>query len=114
MSSWWPMESYSIAPGPIETGMLVRGPAYNDEWLAAHVPLGRWGRATEVAACVALLTGDDGGAGIGREGPLQRRSSPLRLRPRSSPMLLPLRLRQAPMRRRSSLRCRRPRSRLLR
>jgi NAD(P)-dependent dehydrogenase (short-subunit alcohol dehydrogenase family) len=51
----------SLAPGPIEAGMLLRGPAFSDEWLAAHVPLGRWGRASEVAASVALLAGDGGG-----------------------------------------------------
>lgn len=56
----------SIAPGPIEAGMLVRGPAYNDAWLAEHVPLGRWGRADEVAACVALLAGEDGGYFVGQ------------------------------------------------
>jgi NAD(P)-dependent dehydrogenase (short-subunit alcohol dehydrogenase family) len=56
----------SVAPGPIEAGMLVRGPAYDDDWLAAHVPLGRWGRADEVAACVALLAGDDGGYFVGQ------------------------------------------------
>jgi NAD(P)-dependent dehydrogenase (short-subunit alcohol dehydrogenase family) len=56
----------SVAPGPIEAGMLVRGAAYSDEWLAAHVPLGRWGRADEVAACVALLAGEDGGYFVGQ------------------------------------------------
>jgi 3-oxoacyl-[acyl-carrier protein] reductase len=56
----------SVAPGPIEAGMLVRGPAYDDDWLAAHVPLGRWGRADEVAACVALLAGDEGGYFVGQ------------------------------------------------
>ena len=56
----------SVAPGPIEAGMLVRGPAYSDEWLAANVPLGRWGRADEVAACVALLAGEGGGYFVGQ------------------------------------------------
>jgi NAD(P)-dependent dehydrogenase (short-subunit alcohol dehydrogenase family) len=56
----------SVAPGPIEAGMLLRGPAYDNDWLAAHVPLGRWGRADEVAACVALLAGDDGGYFVGQ------------------------------------------------
>jgi 3-oxoacyl-[acyl-carrier protein] reductase len=56
----------SVAPGPVEAGMLVRGAAYSDEWLAAHVPLGRWGRAEEVAACVALLAGEDGGYFVGQ------------------------------------------------
>jgi NAD(P)-dependent dehydrogenase (short-subunit alcohol dehydrogenase family) len=56
----------SVAPGPIEAGMLLHEAAYNDEWLAAHVPLGRWGRASEVAACVALLAGEDGGYFVGQ------------------------------------------------
>jgi 3-oxoacyl-[acyl-carrier protein] reductase len=56
----------SVAPGPIEAGMLVNGPAYSDAWLAAHVPLGRWGRASEVAASVAFLAGDDGGYFVGQ------------------------------------------------
>jgi NAD(P)-dependent dehydrogenase (short-subunit alcohol dehydrogenase family) len=56
----------SVAPGPIEAGMLVRGPAYSDAWLAEHVPLGRWGRADEVAGCVALLAGEDGGYFVGQ------------------------------------------------
>jgi NAD(P)-dependent dehydrogenase (short-subunit alcohol dehydrogenase family) len=51
----------SVAPGPIEAGMLVRGPSYDEGWLAANVPVGRWGRPEEVAACVALLAGADGG-----------------------------------------------------
>ena len=56
----------SVAPGPIEAGMLVSGEAYSDEWLAAHVPLGRWGQATEVAASVAFLAGEDGGYFVGQ------------------------------------------------
>jgi 3-oxoacyl-[acyl-carrier protein] reductase len=56
----------SVAPGPIEAGMLMRGAAYTDEWLEAHVPIGRWGRADEVAACVALLAGEDGGYFVGQ------------------------------------------------
>lgn len=56
----------SVAPGPIEAGMLLRGEAYSDEWMAGHIPIGRWGRASEVAACVALLAGDDGGYFVGQ------------------------------------------------
>jgi NAD(P)-dependent dehydrogenase (short-subunit alcohol dehydrogenase family) len=56
----------SVAPGPIEAGMLLDGEAYSAEWLAAHVPLGRWGRASEVAASVAFLAGDDGGYFVGQ------------------------------------------------
>jgi NAD(P)-dependent dehydrogenase (short-subunit alcohol dehydrogenase family) len=56
----------SVAPGPIEAGMLLTEAAYSDDWLAAHVPLGRWGRASEVAATVALLAGDEGGYFVGQ------------------------------------------------
>ena len=56
----------SVAPGPIEAGMLLNEAAYSDEWLAAHVPVGRWGRASEVAAAVALLAGDEGGCFVGQ------------------------------------------------
>jgi 3-oxoacyl-[acyl-carrier protein] reductase len=56
----------SVAPGPIEAGMLLTEAAFSDEWLAAHVPIGRWGRPEEVAACVALLAGDEGGYFVGQ------------------------------------------------
>jgi NAD(P)-dependent dehydrogenase (short-subunit alcohol dehydrogenase family) len=56
----------SVAPGPIEAGMLLGEAAHSDEWLAAHVPLGRFGRPSEVAACVALLAGDEGGYFVGQ------------------------------------------------
>jgi len=51
----------SVAPGPIEAGMLLTEAAYSDAWLAANVPVGRWGRPAEVAACVSLLAGPEGG-----------------------------------------------------
>jgi len=56
----------SVAPGPIEAGMLLDGPSYDDEWLAAHVPVGRWGQPEEVAATVAFLAGEDGGYFVGQ------------------------------------------------
>ena len=56
----------SVAPGPIEAGMLLKEAAYSDDWLAAHVPLGRWGQPDEVAASVAFLAGDDGGYYVGQ------------------------------------------------
>jgi NAD(P)-dependent dehydrogenase (short-subunit alcohol dehydrogenase family) len=56
----------SVAPGPIEAGMLLRAEAHSDEWLAANVPLGRFGRSAEVAACVALLVNDEGGYFVGQ------------------------------------------------
>ena len=55
-----------VAPGPIEVGMLLSEAAYSDEWLAAHVPIGRWGRPDEVAASVAFLAGEDGGYYVGQ------------------------------------------------
>jgi 3-oxoacyl-[acyl-carrier protein] reductase len=56
----------SVAPGPVEAGMLVAGPSYREDWLRANVPAGRWGRPEEVAASVALLAGDDGGFYVGQ------------------------------------------------
>jgi 3-oxoacyl-[acyl-carrier protein] reductase len=56
----------SVAPGPIEAGILLGAPAHSEEWLAAHVPLGRFGRPGEVAACVSLLAGDEGGYFVGQ------------------------------------------------
>ena len=51
----------SVAPGPIEAGMLLHEAAYSDQWLAANVPVGRWGQPSDVAATVALLVGPEGG-----------------------------------------------------
>ena len=56
----------SVAPGPIEAGILLGQAAHSDEWLAANVPLGRFGRPSEVAACVALLIGAEGGYFVGQ------------------------------------------------
>jgi NAD(P)-dependent dehydrogenase (short-subunit alcohol dehydrogenase family) len=56
----------SVAPGPIEAGMLLGEAAYSDEWLAANVPLGRFGTPGEVAACVSLLAGPEGGYFVGQ------------------------------------------------
>jgi 3-oxoacyl-[acyl-carrier protein] reductase len=56
----------SVAPGPIEAGMLLGEAAYSDSWLGANVPLGRFGRPSEVAACVALLAGEEGGFFVGQ------------------------------------------------
>jgi 3-oxoacyl-[acyl-carrier protein] reductase len=51
----------SVAPGPIEAGMLLGGPSHSGDWVQANVPIGRYGRPDEVAECVALLAGDHGG-----------------------------------------------------
>ena len=59
----------SVAPGPIEAGMLLREAAYSDDWLAAHVPLGRWG-TRERGSRVRGLPG-------GRRRRLLRGSGPL-------------------------------------
>jgi NAD(P)-dependent dehydrogenase (short-subunit alcohol dehydrogenase family) len=45
----------SVAPGPIEAGLLLGEETYTDEWLAANVPAGRWGTPQDVAATVAFL-----------------------------------------------------------
>ena len=62
----------SVAPGPIEAGMLLSEAAYSDEWLAANVPIGRWGRPSEVAASVALPR-RRGGRLLRRPGALAQR-----------------------------------------
>ena len=47
-----------VAPGPIETDMLVAYPEeYNDVTLAT-IPLGRWGTVRDVASTVAFLASD--------------------------------------------------------
>ena len=56
----------SVAPGPIEAGMLLTEAAYSDAWLAANVPIGRWGRPSDVAATVAFLVGEEGGYFVGQ------------------------------------------------
>ena len=56
----------SVAPGPIEAGMLLKEAAYSTAWLDANVPIRRWGTPSEVAATVALLAGDDGGYFVGQ------------------------------------------------
>jgi NAD(P)-dependent dehydrogenase (short-subunit alcohol dehydrogenase family) len=56
----------SVAPGPIEAGILLGEAAYSEEWLAANVPIGRFGQPHEVAACVALLAGAEGGYFVGQ------------------------------------------------
>jgi NAD(P)-dependent dehydrogenase (short-subunit alcohol dehydrogenase family) len=45
-----------LAPGPIDTPMVARFPAEVRERLEASVPLGRLGRAPEIAAAIAYLT----------------------------------------------------------
>ncbi len=54
----------TIAPGPVETDMLLSMPA---DWLdakRAEMPLGRFGRAEEIAPAALLLASVDGGAFI--------------------------------------------------
>jgi 3-oxoacyl-[acyl-carrier protein] reductase len=55
----------SVAPGPIEAGMLLAEDAYSPEWLAVNAPLGRFGTPEEVAATVSLLAGEGGGYYVG-------------------------------------------------
>jgi len=46
--------------------MLLHEAAYSDAWLAANVPIGRWGRPSDVAATVAFLVGEEGGYFVGQ------------------------------------------------
>lgn len=45
----------AVAPGPIESGGLLRQPADVREQVGSHVPLGRLGQPNEVAEAVAWL-----------------------------------------------------------
>lgn len=49
----------AVAPGPIDTPMLARFTAEQRERIATAVPLGRLGKADEVAAAIAWLVGHD-------------------------------------------------------
>jgi NAD(P)-dependent dehydrogenase (short-subunit alcohol dehydrogenase family) len=51
----------AVAPGPTDTGMLTRftGTAENKAALAAQVPLGRLGRAEEVADGIVFIASDE-------------------------------------------------------
>ncbi|MEI9936601.1 MAG: glucose 1-dehydrogenase [Pseudomonadota bacterium] len=51
----------AVAPGPTDTGMLTRftGTAENKAALAAQVPLGRLGLATEVADGIVFIASDE-------------------------------------------------------
>jgi len=50
-----------VAPGPIETDMLAELGDRQIEAMAAAVPLGRLGQASEIAAAVAYLASDEAG-----------------------------------------------------
>jgi 3-oxoacyl-[acyl-carrier protein] reductase len=50
-----------VAPGPIETEMFQAVSDERRELIGRAVPLGRLGQASEVAAAVAFLAGDDAG-----------------------------------------------------
>lgn len=52
----------AVCPGPIETPMterIVRDDRETYEELRGNIPLGRWGRADDVAAAIAFLASDD-------------------------------------------------------
>jgi 3-oxoacyl-[acyl-carrier protein] reductase len=55
----------AIAPGPIDTGLVRQN---SEEWQAAfraRLPVGRFGRAEEIAATALLLAGPQGGFYVG-------------------------------------------------
>lgn len=52
----------AVCPGPIETHMtepLIKSDAARREELRRNVPLGRWGKASEVASVIAFLASDE-------------------------------------------------------
>jgi acetoacetyl-CoA reductase len=50
-----------ICPGYIDTDMVAAVPAKVLEGIIAAIPIGRLGRAEEIAACVSFLAGPDAG-----------------------------------------------------
>lgn len=48
----------SILPGLIETAMMARNPDERNAGILAQVPLGRAGKALEVAECAVYLASD--------------------------------------------------------
>jgi acetoacetyl-CoA reductase len=50
-----------IAPGYIDTEMVAAVPEKVLESIIAQIPVGRLGKASEIAKCVAFLASDDGG-----------------------------------------------------
>jgi 3-oxoacyl-[acyl-carrier protein] reductase len=54
----------TLAPGPVETEMLMQMPAAWLERKRAELPLGRFGRVEEIAPAALLLASVDGGAFI--------------------------------------------------
>ncbi|MHB8695027.1 MAG: SDR family NAD(P)-dependent oxidoreductase [Solirubrobacteraceae bacterium] len=56
----------SIAPGPIETGILLIEENYNDEWMRQNVPAGRWGKPDDVAATASFLLSGEADFFIGQ------------------------------------------------
>src|SRR3954453_8245745 len=51
----------AIAPGYIDTEMVAAAPAAGPEKIVAKIPIGRLGRAEEIARGVPFLCSDDGG-----------------------------------------------------
>ncbi len=49
----------TLSPGPIETAMMLAAPAEVRSALASKIPLGRLGRAEEVAAAALFLASDE-------------------------------------------------------
>jgi acetoacetyl-CoA reductase len=49
----------AVAPGYVDTEMVASVPANVLEKIVANIPVGRLGKAEEIAACVAFLARDD-------------------------------------------------------
>jgi NAD(P)-dependent dehydrogenase (short-subunit alcohol dehydrogenase family) len=49
----------AVAPGYIETPMLMTGNAKRDEWIDMHCPMKRYGRPEEIARVIAFLCSDE-------------------------------------------------------
>ncbi|HZT19922.1 MAG TPA: SDR family oxidoreductase, partial [Dongiaceae bacterium] len=55
-----------VAPGPIETDMLINDTVEYNEETRAQIPLRRFGRPEEIAAVVEAIAGEAGSFMVGQ------------------------------------------------
>jgi 3-oxoacyl-[acyl-carrier protein] reductase len=56
----------SVAPGPVETDMLIRDTIEYNEETREQIPLRRFGKPDEIAAVIEFLAGDGGSFMVGQ------------------------------------------------
>jgi NAD(P)-dependent dehydrogenase (short-subunit alcohol dehydrogenase family) len=56
----------SVAPGPVETDMLIKDSVEYNDTVRSHIPLRRFGQPDEIAAMVEAIAGDAGSFLVGQ------------------------------------------------